>query len=136
MPDFTATGAAASGREAFAQAGVTPADIDTVQLYDSFTITALLMLEDLGFCPKGEGGRFVEGGTLELGGQLPLNTDGGALSSCHPGMRGLFLLIEATKQLRGEKGEAQVADAELALACGSGGWLSAIGTVILGKDKP
>jgi acetyl-CoA acetyltransferase len=136
MPDFTATGAAASGREAFAQAGVTPADIDTVQLYDSFTITALLMLEDLGFCPKGEGGRFVEGGTLQLGGALPLNTDGGALSSCHPGMRGLFLLIEATKQLRGEKGDAQVPDAELALACGSGGWLSAIGTVILGKDTP
>jgi acetyl-CoA acetyltransferase len=135
MPDFTVSAAATCGPEAFAQAGVTPGDIDTIQFYDSFTITALLMLEDLGFCPKGEGGRFVEGGTLKLGGKLPLNTDGGGLSSCHPGMRGIFLLIEATRQIRGDAGEAQVADCELALACGSGGWLSCLGTVILGKDK-
>ena len=135
MPDFTTSAAARCGPEAFAQAGVTPGDIDTIQFYDSFTITALLMLEDLGFCPKGEGGRFVEGGTLQLGGKLPLNTDGGGLSSCHPGMRGIFLLIEATRQIRGEAGEAQVADCELALACGSGGWLSCLGTVILGKEK-
>ena len=74
------------------------------------------MLEDLGFCPKGEGGPFVEGGTLRLGGALPLNTDGGGLSSCHPGMRGIFLLIEAARQLRGEAGDAQVPDCELALA--------------------
>ncbi len=136
MGDFTTTAAAKCGPAAFAQAGVTPADIDTVQIYDSFTITVLLLLEDLGFCPKGEGGRFVEGGTLKLGGKLPLNTDGGGLSACHPGMRGIFLLIEATRQLRGEAGEAQVADCELALACGSGGFLSCIGTTILGKDKP
>lgn len=135
MPDYTVTGAAASGKVAFERAGVTPADIDTVQLYDSFTITAMLMLEDLGFCGKGEGGSFVEGGTLQLGGKLPMNTDGGALSSCHPGMRGIFLLAEAALQIRGQKGEAQVPDCELALACGSGGWLSAIATVILGKDK-
>lgn len=135
MPDFTSTAARRSGEEAFAQAGVTPAEIDTVQLYDSFTITAMLMLEDLGFCAKGEGGSFVEGGRLQLGNELPLNTDGGALSSCHPGMRGIFLLAEAARQLRGQAGEAQVADCELALACGSGGWLSVIGTVILGKDK-
>jgi acetyl-CoA acetyltransferase len=136
MPDFTTTAAAMSGPEAFRQAGVTPADIDTIQFYDSFTITVLLMLEDLGFCPKGEGGRFVQGGTLSLGNKLPLNTDGGGLSSCHPGMRGIFLLIEATRQLRGQGGEAQVPDCELALACGSGGWLSCIGTVILGKEHP
>jgi acetyl-CoA acetyltransferase len=135
MPDFTVTGAKRAGAEAFAQAGVTPADIDTVQLYDSFTITALLMLEDLGFCPKGEGGPFAASGVLELGGALPMNTDGGALSSCHPGMRGIFLLIEAARQLRGQGGEAQVPDCELALACGSGGWLSVLSAVILGKDK-
>jgi acetyl-CoA acetyltransferase len=136
MPDFTTTGAAASGAAALAQAGVTPADIDTVQLYDSFTITVLLLLEDLGFCPKGEGGRFVEDGTLRLGGKLPLNTDGGGLSCTHPGMRGIFLLVEAVRQLRGQAGEAQVPGAELALACGSGGWLSCIGTVVLGKEAP
>lgn len=135
MPDFVVTGAKRAGAEAFAQAGVTPADIDTVQLYDSFTITALLMLEDLGFCQKGEGGPFAASGALELGGALPMNTDGGALSSCHPGMRGIFLLIEAARQLRGQAGEAQVPDCELALACGSGGWLSVLGAVILGKDK-
>lgn len=135
MPDFTRTGAVRGGAEAFTMAGLTPADVDTVQLYDSFTITALLMLEDLGFCQKGEGGPFAASGALELGGRLPLNTDGGALSSCHPGQRGIFLLIEAARQLRGQAGDAQVKDAEVAIACGSGGWLSAIGTVILGKDK-
>jgi acetyl-CoA acetyltransferase len=136
MPEFTTTGATVAGSEAFRQAGVTPADIDTVQLYDSFTITVLLLLEDLGFCPKGEGGRFVESGALRLGGKLPLNTDGGGLSATHPGMRGIFLLIEAVRQLRGAAGPAQVPDAALALACGSGGWLSAIGAVILGRDAP
>jgi acetyl-CoA acetyltransferase len=135
MPDYTRTAAERSGQDAFAQAGLTPDDIDTVQLYDSFTITALLMLEDLGFCKKGEGGPFAASGALRLGGALPLNTDGGALSSCHPGMRGIFLLIEAVRQLRGQGGDAQVKDAEYALACGSGGWLSAMGTVILGKDN-
>jgi acetyl-CoA acetyltransferase len=137
MPDFTRTSAELAGREAFGRAGVTPGDIDTIQFYDSFTITVLLLLEDLGFCKKGEGGAFVEGGRLSLqGGSLPLNTDGGGLSSCHPGMRGIFLLIEATRQLRGEGGEAQVPDAKLALACGSGGWLSCMGAVILGKEAP
>jgi acetyl-CoA acetyltransferase len=134
MPDFTSTGAVAAGAEAFRQAGVTPADIDTIQFYDSFTITVLLLLEDLGFCPKGEGGRFVESGALALGGTLPLNTDGGGLSCTHPGMRGIFLLIESVRQLRGQAGDAQVPDCELALACGSGGFLSCIGTVILGRE--
>ena len=136
MPDYTTTAAAVCGPEAFGQAGVTPADIDTIQFYDSFTITALLLLEDLGFCKKGEGGPFVVEGHLRRGGDLPLNTDGGGLSSCHPGMRGIFLLIESVRQLRGQAGEAQVSDCELALACGSGGWLSCIGTVILGKEAP
>jgi acetyl-CoA acetyltransferase len=136
MPDFTTTAAAAAGAGAFRQAGIVPADIDTIQLYDSFTITVLLLLEDLGFCPKGEGGRFVESGVLSLGGKLPLNTDGGGLSATHPGMRGIFLLIEAVRQLRGQAGAAQVPDAALALACGSGGWLSCMGTVVLGRDAP
>ena len=136
MPDFTTTAAAQLAPELFAEAGVEPKDIDTIQFYDSFTITVLLMLEDLGFCKKGEGGSFVEKGRLALGGELPLNTDGGGLSSCHPGMRGIFLLIEATRQLRGQAGEAQVPDAKLALACGAGGLLSCIGAVILGSEHP
>jgi acetyl-CoA acetyltransferase len=136
MPDYTVTAGAKAAPIAFEQAGVTPADIDTINFYDSFTITVLLLLEDLGFCPKGEGGKFVQEGHLRRGGDLPLNTDGGGLSSCHPGMRGIFLLIECVRQLRGQAGEAQVPDCNLALACGSGGWLSAIGTVILGKEHP
>ena len=136
MPDFTTSGAAKAGPEAFARAGVTPADIDTVQLYDSFTITVLMLIEGLGFCGRGEGGPFAASGALRLGGSLPLNTDGGGLSSCHPGMRGIFLLIEAARQLRGQAGAAQVPDCRLALAGGSGGWLSYIGAVILGRDHP
>jgi acetyl-CoA acetyltransferase len=135
MPDFTVSAAKVSGETAYRMAGVKPEDIDTVQLYDSFTITALLMLEDLGFCKKGEGGSFVEGGTLQLGGKLPMNTDGGALSSCHPGMRGIFLLAEAARQLRGQAGEAQVPNCELALACGSGGTLSVLSTVIMANER-
>jgi acetyl-CoA acetyltransferase len=136
MPDFTRTAAAAAGPEAFTQAGITPADVDTVQLYDSFTITVLLLLEDLGFCPKGEGGRFVQEGHLRRRGDLPLNTDGGGLSSCHSGMRGIFLLIEAVRQLRHQAGEAQVPDARIAVAAGSGGYLSCIGVTVLGREHP
>ena len=134
MPDFTTTAAAQCGPEAFARAGITPEDVDTIQIYDSFTITVLLLLEDMGFCAKGEGGAFVETGVLRRGGRQPLNTDGGGLSSCHPGMRGIFLIIEAVRQLRGDGGPAQVPDAEIAVACGSGGYLSCIGTVVLGKE--
>src|SRR5213080_3271823 len=123
MPDFTDTAASRCGPVAFGQAGLTPADIDTIQFYDSFTITVLLLLEGLGFCGRGEGGAFVKEGHLRRSGDLPLNTDGGGLSSSHPGMRGIFLLIEATRQLRGQAGEAQVPDCELAVACGCGGWL-------------
>ena len=136
MPDFTVTAAAKAGPVAFEQAGVTPAEIDTIQFYDSFTITALLLLEDLGFCAKGEGGPFVQEGHLRRGAELPLNTDGGGLSSCHPGMRGIFLIVEAVRQVRGQGGAAQVPDCRLALACGSGGWLSCIGTVIVGSEHP
>jgi acetyl-CoA acetyltransferase len=132
MPDFTRTAAVECGREAFAQAGLRPGDVDTAQIYDSFTITALVLLEDLGFCAKGEGGAFVESGAIRPGGSLPMNTDGGGLSSCHPGMRGIFLLVEAVRQLRGHAGEAQVPDCEVAVACGSGAWLSCMGAVVLG----
>ncbi|HLG00927.1 MAG TPA: acetyl-CoA acetyltransferase [Acidimicrobiia bacterium] len=132
--DFTESPAARSGRQAFERAGVTPADIDVCQLYDAFTSMVLLTLEGLGFCAKGEGGPFVEGGALRVGGALPTNTDGGGLSSCHPGMRGMFLLVEAAKQLRGECGPRQVDGAQLACVNGTGGWFSSTGTVILGVD--
>jgi acetyl-CoA acetyltransferase len=132
MPDLTVTGAVESGRQAFAMAGLKPEDIDVVELYDAFTINPILFLEDLGFCAKGEGGRFVEGGRIAPGGTLPVNTNGGGLSYCHPGMYGLFLLIEAVRQLRGECGARQVKDAKTALAHGNGGVLSSQSTVILG----
>ena len=131
MPDMTTTAAAVTGPRAFAEAGINPADIDMAMIYDSFTITVLLLLEDLGFCKKGEGGAFVQHGRIALGGQLPINTDGGGLSSNHPGMRGIFLMIEATRQLRGECGPRQVEGAKLAVAHGSGGLLSSQATTIL-----
>jgi len=131
MPDLTVTGALPSGRDAYAMAKLGPADIDVLELYDAFTINTILFLEDLGFCPKGEGGRFVEGGRIAPGGELPVNTNGGGLSYCHPGMYGLFLLIEAVRQLRGESGGRQV-PCETAIAHGNGGVLSSQSTVILG----
>jgi len=120
-------------------AGVTQKDIDMAMIYDSFTITVIETLEDLGFCEKGEGGQFVLNGRIGLGGELPINTDGGGLSSNHPGMRGLFLLLEATRQLRGqfEGTERQVPDCKLALCHGTGGALGSRhsgGTVILARD--
>jgi acetyl-CoA acetyltransferase len=133
MPDLTVTPAAMTGPRAFAEAGVRPDEIDMAMIYDSFTITVLLLLEDLGFCKKGEGGAFVQGGRIALGGQLPINTDGGGLSSNHPGMRGIFLIIEAARQLRGQCGPRQVEGAKLAVAHGSGGLLSSQATTILGK---
>lgn len=134
MPDLTTTGAVQSGARAYAQAGVAPGDIDVVQVYDAFTINTLLFLEDLGFCAKGEAGAFVENGGIAPGGRLPVNTSGGGLSYCHPGMFGLFLLVESVRQLRGEAGARQVAGAKLALAHGNGGLLSSQATVILGTD--
>ena len=106
MPDLTVTPGAVSGPAAFAHAGITTDDVDVLQAYDSFTITALLHLEDLGFCAKGEGGAFVEDGKLGPGGALPTNTNGGGLSYTHPGQYGIFLLVEAVRQLRGICGRA------------------------------
>ncbi|MEP6869167.1 MAG: acetyl-CoA acetyltransferase [Novosphingobium sp.] len=131
MPDLTRTSLVECGARAYAAAGVCPQDIDTVQLYDAFTINTILFLEDLGFCPKGEGGRFVSDGRIAPGGSLPVNTNGGGLSCTHPGMYGLFTLIEATRQLRGECGERQVPGARTAIAQGNGGVLSAQALAIL-----
>ena len=134
MKDFTVTAARDSGARAFAAAGVTPADIQAVELYDAFTINTILFLEDLGFCPKGEGGRFVEDGAIGPGGRLPVNTNGGGLSCCHPGMYGIFPVIEGVRQLRGDCGERQVAGAETALCHGNGGVFSSQATVVLGTE--
>jgi acetyl-CoA acetyltransferase len=134
MPDLTVTGAKRSGELAFAMAKLSAADINVAELYDAFTINTILFLEDLGFCPKGEGGRFVSGGAIAPGGRLPVNTNGGGLSYCHPGMYGIFLLIEAARQIRGECGERQIEGCEVALAHGNGGVLSSQATVILGSQ--
>jgi acetyl-CoA C-acetyltransferase len=136
--DITTSAAVRSGRDAFGQAGVRPDEIDVAMIYDSFTITVLTILEDLGFAKKGEGGPYVANGRLRFdrAGAPALNTDGGGLSSNHPGMRGIFLLIEATRQLRGES-TAQVPEARLAVAHGNGGQLGtrhAAGTIILGRE--
>ena len=132
MPDLTVTAASQSGRDAYAMAGLAAKDIDVLALYDAFTINTLLFLEDLGFCKKGEAGSFVEGGAIGPGGRLPVNTNGGGLSCVHPGMYGIFALIEAVQQLRGEGGARQVANAKTALAHGNGGTLSSQSTAILG----
>jgi acetyl-CoA C-acetyltransferase len=136
--DITTSAAARSGPEAFGQAGVRPEEVDIAMIYDSFTITVLTILEDLGFAKKGEGGAYVAGGRLRFDrpGAPALNTDGGGLSSNHPGMRGIFLLIEAARQLRGES-TAQVPGARLAVAHGNGGQLGtrhAAGTIVLGRE--
>ena len=133
-PDVLDIPARTSGARAFAEAGLHPRDVDVAQLYDSFTITVLLQLEALGFCERGEAGAFVSAGNLDLGGLLPTNTDGGGLSANHPGQRGVFLLIEAVRQLRGTA-DHQVAGAEVALCSGTGGLLSSCATVLLGVDR-
>ena len=120
-----------AGRDAFAMAGIGLDAIDVAEIYDSFTITVLLTLEALGFCKRGEGGAFVSGQRTAPGGAFPMNTSGGGLSYCHPGMLGIFLLIEAVRQLRGECGERQVAGAKVALVHGTGGTLSSGATCIL-----
>lgn len=138
--DLTYTGARWSGPRAFQEARVTPADIDYASIYDSFTITALEAIEDLGFCEKGEGGRFVLDGALQAPyGRLPFNTDGGGLCNNHPGNRGgMTKVIEAVRQLRGEAAPAvQVPDCELALAHGTGGTLGTrmgSATLVLGRE--
>ena len=132
--DFTESPARFSAERAFAMAGVKPSDVDVLQAYDSFTITLLMTLEAMGFCGKGEGGAFVEGGRLTIDGDLPTNTDGGGLSSNHPGMRGIFLIIEAVRQLRGEAEGRQVKGARIAAVNGTGGWFSSTGTLVLGVE--
>jgi acetyl-CoA acetyltransferase len=123
-----------SGATAFAEAGVKPADIDVLELYDAFTYNTMVFLEDLGYCAKGEGGDFVSGGRIAPGGELAVNTNGGGLSYCHPGMYGLFLLIEAARQIQGVCDARQIDDVNLALAHGNGGVLSSQCTVILGSE--
>ena len=134
MPDLTTTAAAESGPRAMEMAGVSQKDIDVVMLYDAFTINTILFLEDLGFCPKGEGGRFVRDGRIAPGGELAVNTNGGGLSCVHPGMYGLFLIAEAVAQIRGEAGERQQDDCNIALCHGNGGTLSSQCTAILGSE--
>ncbi len=127
--NMTTTGAVASGKMAFEMAGVTPEDIDVAEIYDCFTYTALVTLEDYGFCKKGEGGAFVEGGRIELGGELPVNTHGGLLSQGH--VDGMNHITEAVKQLRGDCGPRQVEGAEVVIVSGNGGDLSTHTTIIL-----
>jgi acetyl-CoA acetyltransferase len=135
MPDLTVTAAVESGARAYAQAGVSAKDIDVALLYDAFTINTILFLEDLGFCAKGEGGAFVENGAIAPGGRLAVNTNGGGLSCVHPGMYGLFLMVEAVEQVRGTAGARQIEAARIALAHGNGGVLSSQATAIFGSEE-
>ena len=134
MPDLTRTAAALSGPRAFAQAGLRPADVNVAELYDAFTINPLLFLEDLGFCAKGEGAAFVQNGAIAPGGVLPVNTNGGGLSCVHPGMYGLFTMVEASRQLMGTAPGLQVPGVEIALAHGNGGELSSQATLLFGSE--
>ncbi len=134
-PDLTTCGAVESGRQAFRMAGVTHADIDVAELYDCFTITVIVELEDLGFCKKGEGGAFVSGGRIGLGGELPVTTHGGLLSAVHCGLGGgFFHVLEGVRQLRGTAGERQVEDAKVALVHGNGGTIAIHCTLILSNE--
>ncbi|MGF7162444.1 acetyl-CoA acetyltransferase [Rhodoligotrophos appendicifer] len=133
MAELTRTGAVESGARAFEMAGLSPSDVDVAELYDAFTILPILFLEDLGFCEKGEGGPFVADGAIGPGGRLPVNTGGGGLSFVHPGMFGLFAILEACVQLRGQGGARQVPGTpEIALAHGNGGYFSHQATTIFG----
>jgi acetyl-CoA acetyltransferase len=135
MPDLTTTAAVQSGQRAYEMSGLSAADVDVAEIYDAFTINTILFLEDLGFCRKGEGGSFVENGAIAPGGRLPVNTNGGGLSCCHPGMYGVFTIIEAVAQLRGGCRERQVEGAEIALAHGNGGQLSSQVTALFGTPE-
>lgn len=136
--DITVSAGAQSGPIAFGQAGITPSEIDVLMAYDSFTITVMCLIEDLGFCKKGEGGAFVSDGRINFDDPRgpALNTDGGGISSNHPGMRGIFLILESVRQLRGES-TAQAKEPKLAVAVGNGGQLGArhaTGVTILAAD--
>jgi acetyl-CoA acetyltransferase len=133
MASLTSSAAATTGPAAFAQAGLGPKDMDFLQLYDAFTITPIMMVEDLGYCAKGEGGSFYEDGRTRPGGALPINTNGGGLAHCHPGMLSLFLLTEACFQLWGECGRRQVPEAEVGLVHGLGGMFASAATAILAR---
>jgi len=135
MPDFARWDAARlSGERAFAMAGVAPADVDVAMLYDAFTIVPIMALEALGFCQPGEGGPFVAGQRTAPGGDFPMNTNGGGLSYTHTGMYGIFTLIEAVRQLRGECGARQVPDCRLAICHGLGGMFSAAATLVASTE--
>jgi acetyl-CoA acetyltransferase len=133
MADLTITGAAYSGPQAFEMAKIKPSDVNAVEVYDAFSINTILFLEDLGFVKKGEGGKFIASGAIDPGGKLPVNTNGGGLSYCHPGMYGLLVLIEAARQVRGECGQRQVENCDITVAHGNGGVLSSQCTVVLGS---
>jgi acetyl-CoA acetyltransferase len=135
MANLTVTAATQSGQAAYDMAGLAPRDIDVVELYDAFTINTLLFLEDLGFCKKGEAAGLVENGGIAPGGKLAVNTNGGGLSCVHPGMYGVFTIVEAVRQLRGEGGARQVEGAATALCHGNGGTLSSQATAILGTEE-
>jgi acetyl-CoA acetyltransferase len=132
---LTTSAAKEAGERTYAMAGLGPKDVDVAELYDCFTPVVIIELEDLGFCPKGEGGSFVENGRVELGGELPINTHGGLLSHCHPGQPGsLFAVTEAVRQLRGECGPRQVGDAKIALVHGQGGIMSTHCSMLFGSE--
>ena len=135
MPELTSSAAVDTGLRVFAETGLSPQDVDVLQLYDAFSINPIIFLEDLGFCEKGEGGAFIESVGIGPAGGLPVNTNGGGLSYCHPGMYGIFMIIEAVRQLRSEAGSRQVKDAEIALVHGNGGRLSAQATALLGRSS-
>ena len=134
VPDIVNSSAQESGARAFAMAGVAQKDADLLALYDAFTINVIMQLEDLGFVKKGEGGPFVASGAIAPGGSLPVNPNGGGLADVHPGMYGMFLTIEAVRQLRGECGERQIPGAEIAVCHGNGGTWSSQVTNVLGTE--
>jgi acetyl-CoA acetyltransferase len=134
IPELMTTPAAAASKRAYAMAGVGPADIDCAQVYDGYTIMVVMSLEDLGFCDKGDGGSYVASGAIAPGGELPINTDGGGLSSNQPGKRGMFNLIEGVRQIRGEGPGVQVPECRTALVQGIGGFFSTSAVMILGAD--
>jgi acetyl-CoA acetyltransferase len=133
MADLTVTGAKQSGEQTFAMAKLKPSDVKAVQVYDAFSINTILFLEDLGFVKKGEGAAFVASGAIDPGGTLPVNTNGGGLSYCHPGMYGLLVLIEAARQVRGDAGKRQIKNCDVSIAHGNGGVFSSQCTVLLGS---
>ncbi len=132
MPDLATTVARESAMRAFSQSGLRPGDVDVAQLYDAFTIMPIMFAEDLGFCGKGEGGAFLADGRSAPGGDFPMNTSGGGLSFGHPGMFGIYTIIESVQQLRGECGARQVENAHVGLAHAPGGYMSSQSTVIFG----